>query len=114
MAKSDIESVLANWIRQALFPPGQLPPGADSAEWIACRFAEWWRGRAEEALGNAESAASAISDELTRLGGWETLRRGNGRAFSFASGPWRSTRHPGACGGATNGVLTRRSRNQDL
>jgi hypothetical protein len=73
MAENEIEAVLANWIRQALSPPGELPQGTDAAEWIACRFAEWWRERAEEALGGAEMAASAIRDELTRLGGWESF-----------------------------------------
>jgi hypothetical protein len=73
MPKNEIETVLANWIRQALFPPGQLPQDTDAAEWIACRFAEWWRERSEVALGDAEMAASAIRDELTRLGGWESF-----------------------------------------
>jgi hypothetical protein len=73
MARNQIEAVLANWIRQALSPPGQLPEGTDAAEWIACRFAEWWRERAEYALGDAEMASSAIRDELTRLDGWESF-----------------------------------------
>ena len=51
MPKNEIETVLVNWIGQALSPLGQLPQGTDAAEWIACRFAEWWRERAGEALG---------------------------------------------------------------
>ena len=73
MAGTEIETVLTNWIRQALDPPGQLPQGTDASEWIAARFGEWWRERAEVSLGDAESAASAIREELTRMGGWETL-----------------------------------------
>jgi hypothetical protein len=72
MAGSEIETVLANWIRQALDPPGQFPQGTDASVWIAARFAEWWRERAEDALCDAESAASAIRVELTRMGGWES------------------------------------------
>ena len=73
MARNELELVLANWIGQALSPPGQLSQGTDAAAWIASRFAEWWRGRAEQALGDAEMAASALRDELTRLGGWESF-----------------------------------------
>ena len=73
MARNEIEVVLANWIGQALSSPGQLPHGTDAAEWIASRFVEWWRMQAERALGDAEMAASAIRDELTRLGGWESF-----------------------------------------
>lgn len=71
MARSEIETVLANWIGQALSSLGQLPQDADPAQWVASRFAEWWRMRAEESLTDAEVAASAIQDELSRLGGWE-------------------------------------------
>ena len=72
MEKSEIETVLANWIGQALSPIGQLPPGSDPAAWIASRFAEWWTERAEVAFADAEKAASGIKGELTRLGGWES------------------------------------------
>ena len=73
MARNEIEAVLANWISQALSKPGQLPDGTDPAAWAASRFAEWWKVQAERALGDAEMAASAIKDELTRLGGWESF-----------------------------------------
>jgi hypothetical protein len=46
MPRNEIETVLANWIGQALSPLGQLPQGTDAAEWIARRFAEWRRERA--------------------------------------------------------------------
>ena len=49
MTRNEIELVLANWIGQALSPPGQLSQGSDAAAWIASRFAEWWRGHAEQA-----------------------------------------------------------------
>ena len=39
MARSEIETVLANWIEQAFSRPGQLPPGVEPAEWIASHFA---------------------------------------------------------------------------
>jgi hypothetical protein len=73
VAKNEIEAVLANWIEQALSPPGQLPEGIDPSAWIAARFTEWWSVRAEEALGDAERAASGIRYELNRLGGWESF-----------------------------------------
>src|SRR5262245_40284708 len=71
MGQSEIESVLANWIERALSPVGHLPPGIDPAAWISCRFAEWWKVRAEGALIDAERAASVIRSELMRSGGWE-------------------------------------------
>jgi hypothetical protein len=73
MARSEAEAVLANWIEQALSPPGQIQQDVDPAEWVAARFAEWWRERAERPLVDAERAASAIHDELSRLGGWESF-----------------------------------------
>ncbi len=73
MTRSELETVLANWIGQALTPPEQLPQGVDPAKWAACRFAEWWGGRVGDVLAEAETAAAAIRDELTRLGGWESL-----------------------------------------
>jgi hypothetical protein len=71
MKTNEIEAVLANWIRRAFSGPGEHPEGTDAAAWIAARFAEWWKERAEDTLGGAERAASAIHDELVRLGGWE-------------------------------------------
>jgi hypothetical protein len=52
-------------------PPGQLPRDAEPAEWIASRFAEWWKSRADDGLGEGELALSLVKEELRRLGGWE-------------------------------------------
>lgn len=73
MPGDELARVLANWIDQALSPIGELTPGADPATWIAARFAEWWRTRTEEALDDAEAAASGLRAELERLGGWNAF-----------------------------------------
>lgn len=73
MAANELEVVLAGWIGQALSQSGRLPEGTHAAEWIASHFAEWWRGRAEEALVDAELSSSAIHQELTRVGGWDSF-----------------------------------------
>jgi hypothetical protein len=73
MPGDELARVLANWIDQASSPLGELPPGADPATWVASRFAEWWRRRTEETLGDAEAAASGLRAELERLGGWKAF-----------------------------------------
>jgi len=72
MARRDVETVLANWIEQALSPIGRLPEGLSPSAWVAAQFAEWWRKEAEDALGEAERAATAAFRESERLGGWES------------------------------------------
>jgi hypothetical protein len=67
MAGTEFETVLANWIRQELDPLGQLPQGTNASAWVAARFGEWWRGRAEEALSDAESAASSTCQYRQRI-----------------------------------------------
>lgn len=67
MAKSDIEEVLRNWIKQATTPPGTLAPGVDPAFWVTERFVAWWRTQVDDSLGSAEIAAASLRDELTRL-----------------------------------------------
>jgi hypothetical protein len=74
--RNEIEIVLTNWIRAALYPPGELPAGTDSAAWIASRFIEWWEKEGDpasikRALEDAESAALALKEELIHRGGWE-------------------------------------------
>jgi hypothetical protein len=71
MEPSEIEEVLANWIREALSESGEFPEGTDRAKWIASQFARWWKSRVELSLGDAELAATSIHLELMRLGGWE-------------------------------------------
>ena len=71
MAADEIESVLRDWIEQALSPIGQLPSGVSPAGWIAARFSAWWHDRAGDTIAEAERAARGIRDELMRLGGWE-------------------------------------------
>jgi hypothetical protein len=73
MATDEIETVLTNWIGQALSPIGQLPEGATPAGWVAARFSEWWRDRAGDTIGDAERAADAVREELMRLGGWDSF-----------------------------------------
>jgi hypothetical protein len=73
MAQSEIESVLANWIEQALSPIGKLPAGVTPSEWVAKNFINWWRTQVEYSLGDAELASQRLRDELQRLGGWNKL-----------------------------------------
>ena len=67
----EIETVLINWIEQALSPIGQLPVGVTPAGWVAAHFSAWWRDRAGDTIGDADRAAVAVREELMRLGGWE-------------------------------------------
>jgi hypothetical protein len=71
MVSNEIEAVLTNWIEQALSPAGQLPGGVTPAGWVAARFSAWWRDRGGDTIIDAERAAAAVREELTRLGGWE-------------------------------------------
>jgi hypothetical protein len=73
MANDEVEAVLTHWIREALSPIGRLPEGTDPAAWVAAHFAEWWRRRVSGAFADAERAASAVREELIRLGGWSSL-----------------------------------------
>jgi hypothetical protein len=70
MIRNEVEEVLHNWIGEALSETG-FPQGTDRARWVASCFARWWKSRVEQALGEAELAASGIHNELLRLGGWE-------------------------------------------
>ncbi len=71
MATDEIQTMLTNWIEQALSPIGQLPDGVTPADWVAVRFSAWWRDRAGDAIGDAQRATAAVREELMRLGGWE-------------------------------------------
>ncbi|WP_165069027.1 hypothetical protein [Paludisphaera rhizosphaerae] len=73
MSTDEIETILANWIEQALSSSGSLPEGVSPASWVAGQFADWWRGRAGEAMNDAEIAVSAALKELTRLSGWDSF-----------------------------------------
>ncbi len=73
MATDEVETVLANWIERALSSSGSLPEGTSPAAWVAARFADSWRERAGDTMADAERAASAVVEELTRLGGWESF-----------------------------------------
>lgn len=73
MSTDEIETVLANWIEQALSSSGSLPEGVSPASWVAGQFADWWQARAGDAMNDADRAASAAVEELTRLGGWESF-----------------------------------------
>ena len=72
MATDEVETVLAAWIEHVLSPVVPPPPEDFSpSTWVAARFAEWWRECAGDTLAEAERAATAVAEELTRLGGWE-------------------------------------------
>jgi hypothetical protein len=71
MANEELETILANWIEQALSSMGHLPEGVSRSTWVAERFGEWWRERVGDTLADAERAASSVRQELMRLGGWE-------------------------------------------
>jgi hypothetical protein len=73
MAADEIETVLANWVRQAMSADGRLPARTEPAAWVAAHFSKWWKERASESLGEAELAIVRVRGELTRLGGWETF-----------------------------------------
>jgi soluble lytic murein transglycosylase-like protein len=73
MPANEIETVLSNWIEQALSPVGRLDAGTKPALWVASHFSDWWKQRAGYSLGDAARAASAIWNELMRLGGWESF-----------------------------------------
>jgi hypothetical protein len=73
MPANEIETVLSNWIEQALSPVGRLDAGTKPALWVASHFSDWWKKRAGYSLGDAARAASAIWNELMRLGGWESF-----------------------------------------
>jgi hypothetical protein len=71
MASGEIETALANWVRQAMSSDGRLSAGTDPAAWAAAQFCKWWKERASESLGETELAIAQARGELTRLGGWE-------------------------------------------
>ena len=72
---AEVERVLANWIEQAMPPPGQLPPDVPPARWVSEKFLRWWRqdfeSHLDEWLGDAEISLARVRAELDRLGGWD-------------------------------------------
>ena len=76
MPRSEIETVLANWIAQTSPEFGKLADGVDPASWVAKQFLTWWQPRVEESLADAERAIEAARTELVRLGGWNDARLG--------------------------------------
>ena len=70
---NEVETVLANWIRDALSPLGRLPEGVSPAQWVAANFLRWWDREIDQILGEAEGATAGIEAELRGLGGWEKL-----------------------------------------
>lgn len=69
MSKADIESVLRNWIDEAITSSGKLGDGVDAAEWVAANFIAWWRQEVGDSLGSAELAAHRLRDELKQHSG---------------------------------------------
>ena len=68
MSRSDIESVLRNWIAEATSPIGKLPDGVEPATWVADNFIAWWRKQVDDSLGSAELAAHRLRAALEPLG----------------------------------------------
>ena len=68
MGRTDIETVLRNWLDQAMSPAGRLPEGVDPAAWVAQNFIAWWGRQAGGSLGDAEAAAARVRGQLNDLG----------------------------------------------
>src|SRR5262245_24791784 len=73
MPTSEIETVLANWIEEALSPIGRISDGLSPAKFVARNFVQWWRARIEESLAELGSAMRSARDELDRRGGWQNF-----------------------------------------
>jgi hypothetical protein len=75
MIDDEIERVLANWIEQALSPPGNLAPEVVPARWVASNFIRWWRKDGEahldEWIGDAETSLARIREKLLQDAGWD-------------------------------------------
>jgi len=69
---AEFETVLRNWIEQALSPIGKFGDGTDSAKWVAAQFCSWWRQSLGVSLDDADASASHLSKELNQLGGWQS------------------------------------------
>ena len=64
MSETDIESVLRNWLVEAMSPLGQIADGVDRATWVARNFITWWRKHVDGSLTDAEIAANRLRNEL--------------------------------------------------
>jgi X-X-X-Leu-X-X-Gly heptad repeat protein len=73
MAVSEIRQVLANWIEQANSGTGRLSDGIDPSDWVAKQFTKWWQAQVDDPLGDAESAAHRLREELARINDPERL-----------------------------------------
>jgi hypothetical protein len=74
--RHEVEQVLANWIAQAIAPPGELAPGTDPAHWVAQQFLRWWQPQVADDIASAEAAVAEVRAALDRLGGWSNPQLG--------------------------------------
>jgi hypothetical protein len=73
---SELETVLASWLREASSPIGQLPAGVTPAAWVAEQLAAWWKQRGGGALDDVEAFAQRIEASLVAAGGWKNASLG--------------------------------------
>ncbi len=73
MSQSDIETVLRNWLQQAMLPDGKFSGDVDPSAWVAKNFIDWWRTQVGNSLDSAEQATIRLRSELNRLGKAEEL-----------------------------------------
>ena len=59
MARNEIETVLANWISQALSKPGQLPEGTDPAAWASFSLCRMVEGASREGFGRCRNGGNS-------------------------------------------------------
>ena len=71
MSASQIERVLANWIKEAQSPVGEIGRDVDPAEWAAERFIAWWRKEVEEILDEGEGAVTRFREGVGGVLNWE-------------------------------------------
>ena len=62
----DIETVLANWIREASSRDGVISADAAAERWIARHFLKWWGGQVRESLDLANFYADCLRAEWKR------------------------------------------------
>jgi hypothetical protein len=70
MTRLECETVLENWVKQAIETPGQLADGIEPAAWAARQFLDWWIPQVAESLADAEAGVSGARSALRGLGGW--------------------------------------------
>jgi hypothetical protein len=67
----ELEMVVANWLREADSPLGQIEHATDKAAWLADRIVAWHAEQVGRALEDLD--ASALRYALEQLGGWNRI-----------------------------------------